>query len=91
MFIMEVCTLPRFTLTNLSPRTLFSHSASASVAGGLAGAICAMHNNVEIRGGTIEISNSSADYHGGAHGFVALGLLGLRGRLQWIEVLLRLF
>ena len=90
MFIMEVCTLPRFTLTNLSPRTLFSHSASASVAGGLAGAIYASQN-VEIRGGTIEISNSSAEEDCGAHGLVALGLLGLRGRLQWIEVLLRLF
>ena len=89
MFITEFCTLPRFTLTNLSPRTLFSHSASASGAGGLAGAIWA--DKLDIQGGTIEISNSSAEYSGGAHGFVALGLLGLRGRLKWVEVLQRLF
>ena len=80
MFITEFCTLPRFTLTNLSPRTLFSHSASASGASGLAGAIRA--DKLDVQGGTIEISNSSSKVNGGAPGFVALRFVGFERKAK---------
>ena len=75
--------LPRFTLTpHLVTLLPLGHGLAV---GGLAGAIkleAVSYNSktgkLEIHGGTMEISHSSAGISGGAHGFMSLGLSGWR-------------